>query len=204
MKLFHNKFVSITSFVAISLFLINPALGQEKKVKAELPVLVVSCGQSPGPLKIKVFMKRLDINFDYNLQADADYLTKKKAAGKPFKSIIIVTGASLKGMGAAGVSVKDELSRTKELIAEAKKQKITIIGAHLEGMARRAKGAMAGDNSDELTIDEVCPVSDLLVVRSDGNEDGRFTAIAKEKNIPLIEFAKNMELGNVLKGIFSK
>jgi hypothetical protein len=63
---------------------------------------------------------------------------------------------------------------------------------------------MAGDNSDELTIDEVCPNSDFLLVRTDGNEDGRFTAIAKDKNIPLVMFEKNMELGDVLKSIFSK
>ena len=40
---------------------------------------------------------------------------------KKYKTVIVVTGASLKGMGAAGVSMKDELTRTAALIAEAKK-----------------------------------------------------------------------------------
>jgi len=204
MKFFKNLSFSFVLPLMIVTFMASLLTAQDKSPKAQLPVLVVSCGQSPGPLKIKVFMKKLELDFDYNLQADADYLQKKNKEGKAFKSIIIVTGASLKGMGAAGVSVKDELERTNKLIAEAKKQKIAIIGAHLEGMARRAKGAMAGDNSDELTIEEVCPNSDFLLVRTDGNEDGRFTAIAKEKNIPLVTFEKNMDLGDVLKNIFSK
>ena len=36
----------------------------------------------------------------------------KDLAAKPYKTLIVVTGASLKGMGAAGVSMKDELARS--------------------------------------------------------------------------------------------
>ncbi len=149
-------------------------------------------------------MKRLKLEHVYNFQATAEDLIAKKAAGSPFKSLIIVTGASLKGMGAAGISIEDELLRTKKLIEEAKKQGITIIGAHVEGMARRAHGAAAGDNSDEMSIDAVCPQSALLLIRKDGNEDGRFTQISKDKDIPLIEFEKNMELGSVLENLYVK
>ena len=118
--------------------------------------------------------------------------------------MIIVTGASGKGMGAAGVSMKDELERTKEIITEAKKRGITIIAAHVEGMSRRAQGAAPGDNTDEQSIDAVCPNADFMVVRKDGNEDARFTAISKDKGIPLIEFEKNMEMLDVFKQIFGK
>ncbi len=168
------------------------------------PVLLTSCGQSPGPLKLQVFMKRLGIDFVYNLQAKADDLAKAQKAGKPFQSVIIVTGSSLKGMGAAGVSIDDEINRTKALIAEAKKLKIYLVGSHVEGMERRAQGAAAGDNSDELSIDAVCPSADMLLVRSDGNEDKRFTAIATSKKIPLVMFEKNMELSDVLKNLYQK
>ena len=187
--------------LTISLFLIYlPA--QEAQPQAELPVLVTSCGQSPGPMYLKVFMKRLKFDHVYDLQADANVLIDKKNQGTPFKSLVIVTGASLKGMGAAGVSVKDELSRTSELIAEARKQGIKVIGAHLEGMARRAQGAAAGDNSDEQSIDAVCPNASFLIIRKDGDEDGRFTTISKDKNIPVVFFEKNTELGNVLTRVF--
>lgn len=198
-----NK-IKIFLTAAFLLSLLNPLFSQGKPKKAELPVLITSCGQSPGPIKIKIFMKRLKFDHEYNLQATAEDLIARKKAGKPIKSLIIVTGASLKGMGAAAISIDDELARIKKLITEAKKEGITIIGSHVEGMARRSQGAAAGDNSDELSIDAVCPNADILIVRKDGDADGRFTTISKVKKIPLLLFNKNMELGNVLKQIYQK
>ncbi|RPJ85748.1 MAG: hypothetical protein EHM13_00170 [Acidobacteria bacterium] len=163
------------------------------------PVLLTSCGQSPGPVRIQVFLKKLGIEHEYKAEATAADL-----AGGKFKSLIIVTGASLKGMGAAGVSIDDELARTAKLIAEAQKQKITIVGSHVEGMDRRAKGAAPGDNSDELSIDAVCPKSQVMVVRKDGDEDARFTTIAKKQNIPILLFEKNTEIADVLKKLYGK
>jgi len=171
---------------------------------ASEPVLLTSCGQSPGPVRLKIFLQKLNINFDYNLQAKADDLIAKKKEGKPYKSVIIVTGASLKGMGAAGVSMDDELARTKALIAEAKKQGIKIIGSHIEGMARRSQGATAGDNTDEMSIDAVCNVCDLMIVKKEGDSDGRFTTLSKGKNIPLILFEMNTEISDVLKKLYNK
>jgi len=168
------------------------------------PVLLTSCGQSPGPVRLKIYLQKLNIAFDYNLMAKADDLVAKAKAGTPYKSVIIVTGASLKGMGAAGVSIDDELTRTKALIAEAKKQGIKVIGSHIEGMARRSQGASPGDNSDELSIDAVCPVSDLLIVKKEGDSDGRFTTIAKGKNIPIILFELNNEIEGLLKKVYTK
>lgn len=186
----------------LMIFIIGQSVIAQDAVKAELPVLVTSCGQSPGPMKLKVFLKRLKFDHDYKMVATVADLVAKKESGTPYKSMFIVTGASLKGMGAAGVSMDDELARTKALIAEAKKQGITIIGAHIEGMARRAQGAAPGDNSDEMSIDTVCPESAILLVRKDGNEDGRFTTISTDKKIPLLLFEKNMELGKTLKSLY--
>jgi hypothetical protein len=55
-----------------------------------------------------------------------------------------------------------------------------------------------------MSIDAVCPQSDLLVVRKDGDEDKRFTAISTGKKIPLVMFEKNMELSDVLKNLYQK
>jgi len=176
-----------------------PLTAQGPAPTAQAPVLVTSCGQSPGPVRFTVFLKRLGIEHEYKDVATAADLTSKK-----FKSVIIVTGASLKGMGAAGVSMKDELARTSALIAEAKKQGVLVIGAHIEGMARRAQGAAPGDNSDEQSIDAVCPNAQLLIVRKDGDEDGRFTTISTEKKIPLVLFEKNLDIETVLKTTFAK
>ncbi len=182
---------------ALALACAMPAASAQTAPQASAPVLVTSCGQSPGPLKVTVFLKRLGVAHDYK----ADATAKDLAAGK-FKTVIIVTGASLKGMGAAGVSMKDELARTDALITEARKAGVTVIGAHIEGMARRSQGAAAGDSSDEQSIDAVCPRSQALIIRTDGDEDGRFTAIAKKQNIPMLGFEKNLDLEGVLKGLF--
>ena len=196
-----------TTAVGISLSLVlllaSLALAAPQQ-KAGLPVLLTSCGQSPGPTKFDIFLKKLKLDYVYNAQATAADLSAKGKAGSPFKSIIIVTGASLKGMGAAGVSINDEISRIKALIAEAKRQNIKIIGAHIEGMARRAQGAAPGDNSDEISIDAVCPFASLLIIKKDGDEDGRFTTISKDKNIPMIPFEKNLDLESVVKDLFGK
>jgi hypothetical protein len=182
-----------------ALGLASGAWAQPPAPKAQAPVLVTSCGQSPGPLKLTVFLKKLGIEYDY--KADA---TDRDVASKKYKTLIIVTGASLKGMGAAGVSMKDELARTAAVIDAAKKGGVLLIGAHIEGMARRSQGAEAGDNSDEQSIDAVCPRSQALLIRKDGDEDGRFTAIAKKANIPMIAFEKNLDIEGVLKSVFGR
>ena len=46
--------------------------------------------------------------------------------------------------------------------------------------------------------------SQALLIRKDGDEDGRFTAIAKKQNIPMITFEKNLEIEGVLKALFGR
>jgi hypothetical protein len=96
-------------------------VAQAPEAKAELPVLVTSCGQSNGPTTIKVVMQRLKMPFDIDPLATAETLKAKAKAGTPYKSLIITMGASLKGMGAAGIEIEDELARAAALIAEARK-----------------------------------------------------------------------------------
>jgi len=196
----------VTFFAAALLLGCGPALraGQALQPTAETPALITSCGQSPGPTTIKVFMYKLKLAYDIDPLATAATLQAKAQAGTPYKSVIIVMGASLKGMGAAGISIDDELARTAALIAEARKQGIKIIGAHVEGLKRRSQGAAAGDTTDEQSIDAVAPNSDLLLVYKAGNSDGRFTAISQGKRIPLIEFEKMMDLLPTLEKLYSK
>jgi hypothetical protein len=187
-------------------FVLIPAalLGQAPEAKAELPVLITSCGQSNAPTTIKVVMQRLKMPFDIDPLATPETLQAKAKAGTPYKSLIITMGASLKGMGAAGIEIEDELSRAAALIAEARKEGIKIIGAHIEGMKRRSQGAAAGDTTDEQSIDAVAPNSAILLVYKEGNTDGRFTTIAQAKKIPLIEFEKTVDLIPTLEKLFAK
>ncbi len=180
------------------------AAGQAAEAKAELPVLVTSCGQSNGPTTIKVVLQRLKMAYEIEPLATPEMIQAKAKAGSPYKSLIITMGASLKGMGAAGIEIEDELARASALIAEARKSGITIIGAHIEGMKRRAQGAAAGDTTDEQSIDTVAPASDILLVWKEGNADGRFTTISQAKGIPLIEFEKTLDLIPTLEKLFAK
>ena len=177
---------------------------QDVGVTAEAPVLLTSCGQSPGPDYVKFFLGRLQLDYELGALATAQDLIDRQQAGNPFKSMIIVTGASLKGMGAAGISMEEELIRTVALIAEARRQGITLIGAHVEGMDRRAQGAAEGDNSDEQSIDAVMPNVDVMVVRQDGNEDRRFSILSETKGVPLILFEKNMDMEGAFGQVFKK
>jgi len=63
---------------------------------------------SPAAI-IKVVLQKLNIEFELNPLATAASLQQKKAAGQPYGSVIVVMGASLKGMGAAGISIEDEI-----------------------------------------------------------------------------------------------
>ncbi len=196
----------IPSVAAAALFFLAsqaPLGAQDAPITAEEPILLTSCGQSPGPTRIEFFLKRLEMDHEFLDMATAQDLKDRQAAGNPVKTLIIVTGASLKGMGAAGVSMREELTRTEALLAEAKAEGITVIGAHVEGMARRAQGAAAGDNSDEQSIDAVMPHADLMIVRQDGDEDRRFSIIYENQGVPLILFEKNMEMGDVLSRLFN-
>jgi Domain of unknown function (DUF6305) len=188
-----------------ALALLAPAAAaQTAEPKADLPVLVTSCGQSIGPTTIKVVLQRLKLPFDIDPLATPETLQAKAKAGTPYKSLIITMGASLKGMGAAGIAIEDELDRAAALIAEARKLGVKVIGAHIEGMKRRAQGAAAGDTTDEQSIDAVAPNSAILVVLKEGNADGRFTAIAQAKKIPLVEFEKTVDLIPTLEKLFAK
>ncbi len=184
---------------------------QAELPKTELPVLITSCGQCAGTSMVKVLFMRLKFQTEpstyayvMNTFATAGDLRKAKENGIPFKSVIIVMGASLKGMGAAGIDIEDEIERASQLIQEARTQGITIIGAHITGLKNRAQGAAPGDNTDELSIDAIAPESHLLLINKGGNEDSRFTIISQEKNIPMIQVEKNLELLEKLKELFGQ
>lgn len=205
MTRFFSRCATLALAVCLASALATTALAQAKPAaapagaKLQAPVFLTSCGQSPGAVTVGVFLRRLQVDYDLK-----DTGAAKDLAAKPYKTLIVVTGSSLKGMGGAGVSIDDELARAAALIAEAKKRGIAVVGAHVEGMERRAKNAAPGDNSDEMSIDAVCPKAQMLIVRKDGDEDGRFTTLGKKFNIPVEFYAKSLELNTVLKNLFGK
>jgi hypothetical protein len=192
---------SLVLVLTLSLFLglsqISFTTEQPSLPKVELPLIVTTCGQSPGALMIWVLCKQIKLPCDRADLLKAEDLKSKAEEGNPYKTLIITTGTSMKGMGAAGVDIDYEVARIKAVIEEAKKEGILIIGAHIEGMARRV------DATDAASIALVIPESNLLLVREDSNEDGYFTKAAEELDIPIITFKETLDLTDVFKKLFS-
>jgi hypothetical protein len=57
---------------------------------------------------------------------------------------------------------------------------MVVVGAHIEGMARRT------DASDEATIKAILPLTDFILIIEDSDKDGFFTDYAKELGKDLV------------------
>ena len=192
-----SLFLSLIIICLLGLSQISFATEQPSIPKVELPLIVTTCGQSPGALMVWVLCKQIKLPCDRDDLLTAEHLKAKADEGNPYKTLIITTGTSMKGMGAAGVDIDYETARIEAIIEEAKKQGILIVGAHIEGMARRV------DATDAASIATVIPESKLLLIREDSNEDGYFTKAAEEQGIPIIIFKETLDLTDVFKQLFN-
>jgi len=181
----------------LGLSLISFATQQPEIPTMETPLVVTTCGQSPGALMVWVLSKQIKLPCDRDDLLTAEHLKAKADEGNPYKTLIITTGTSMKGMGAAGVDIDYEVARIEAIIEEAKKEGIFIIGAHIEGMARRV------DATDAASIATVIPESKLLLIREDSNEDGYFTKAAEEQGVPIITFKETLDLSDIFKQLFN-
>ncbi len=152
----------------------------------EGPYIVTTCGQSPGAVMVSMVAKQAGFESSYVNELTADDLSPD------VKTLIITTGTSMKGMGAAGTDVDDEIVRCVKLIEAAKEAGIVIIGAHVEGMARRT------DSSDEASINAVMELADVILVIEESDNDGFFTKYAEEHGKPLLKVKDAMGIGEVL------
>lgn len=197
-----------------------PCLAETDIPTAKLPVLSTSAGQSTDVVTMNIILEEAGVKYDYcdvptveminagvglagkesgsGFHVEIHTDLEKLPEGTPYKTIIFAIGASLKGMGASGLTVDTEQSRLKKLIDYCKKKGIFIIAAHVGGTSKR--GAPGGDN--ERMIDAVAPFADYLIVTTDSNKDGRFDNIAKEKGIPLTQIEYALDLVDIFKQVF--
>ncbi len=136
---------------------------------ADKPALLTSSGQSADIEMVKVLLDRAKLPYKMDTKIAAPAL-----AGAGAKTVLLVLGASSKGLGAAGISAQGEIDRTNLLIAEAKKQGMKIIGLHIGGKSRR------GEMSDKFLTDAV-PACDYVIVVGEANDDGLFTKLTGGK-----------------------
>lgn len=182
-----RKFIFICFIV---LLVINPIFASNPKlITAESPVLITSFGQNPDTNFVKLLGGRIKLKSTYLISAAPD-----KVDWKTHRSLIGVIGGSGKGLGAAGLDIPSELVRCRQLISDARKAKATVIGMHIGGEDRR------GPNSEPFL--PLAAEVDYMIVKSNGNQDGYFTKLCKEHNIPLYIVETTGEIQNVLKEIF--
>jgi hypothetical protein len=194
--------------------------GQTQVPKAQLPVLTTSAGQSNDVNTVNAVLEEAGIKYDYcdvptveMIQAGVGLAGKQSAEGfhvesstdtakfkkgTPFKSIVIAIGASLKGMGASGLTTDAEEARVKKIIDLCKKSKIFIIAVHAGGEA--ARGPAGSDN--ERMIDAVAPQADYLIVTKDSNKDGRFSKIAEKSKAPLTQVDYALGMVDIMKKVY--
>lgn len=212
--------VLLISVSVALLFIGGISFAQEELLKADLPVLTTSAGQSADIMTLNILMGEAGVLYDYcdvptvAMMKDGVGLGGAESgpgfhveiytdqteypSGTPYKSIIFAIGASLKGMGASGLTVDQEVARLKELINYAKENQIFIIAVHVGGLS--ARGNPGSDN--EKVIDAVAPFANLIIVTADGNKDGRFDSIAEKNNIPLVMVDYALDVVEVLKQVY--
>jgi hypothetical protein len=210
---------SRTFFLLAALCLPLALVGQQVP-KAGLPVLTTSAGQSADVETLNIILDEAEIGYDYcdvptvEMLADGVGLGGRESGpgfhieivtdldtfpeGTPYKAVVFAIGASLKGMGASGLTLEAEEARLRKLIDSCKQNGIFVMAVHVGGDTRR--GAPGSDN--ERMIDAVAPLADYIVVTKDSNKDGRFTKIAKDKNIPLTEIDYALGLVEIAKKVF--
>ncbi len=217
---FIKLFLSLTFISAILIFLSAPGLAEEIMSKAQLPVLTTSAGQSTDVTTLNIIMEEAEILYDYcdtpglDLLAEGVGLGGRESGegfhaevytdldtypkGTPYKTIIFAIGASLKGMGASGLTIDSEVARLTSLIDYCKKNNIFIIAIHAGGASKR--GPTGSDN--EKMIDAVAPFVDYLIVVEDSNKDGRFTKISEENGIPISQVDYALDIVSILQQVF--
>ncbi|MBN2415049.1 hypothetical protein JXO52_04370 [bacterium] len=215
----HTPFIAAA--LAICLLLSVPGAAQDVPA-ARLPVLTTSAGQSNDVNTLNIILEQAGVKYDYCDVPTVDMIKAgvglggqesgegfhvaiktdldKYPTGTPYKTIIFAIGASLKGMGASGLTIEHEAKRLARVINYCKENNIYIIAVHSGGAATR--GAEGSDN--ERMIDAVAPYADHLVVIESSNKDGRFTAIAKEHSIKLTEVQYALNIVALMKTEFAQ
>jgi hypothetical protein len=184
----------------------GPALSKGRGVAAqsstfESPAFIASVGQSAGAQQARVLATRAGLEFTFEARPAPELL-------EGHKTLIVVLGASTKGLGAAGVDIDAEIAWAIQLFEKARELGMSIVAMHIEGGTRR------GPSSDRVNT-TFAPMVDHLIVKgaspdqewaeaeeADGNADGLFTDIAAENGIGITYIAKTLEAVDALKGLF--
>jgi len=177
-------------FILVITILITLNLSNATDFQAEQPILITAAGQGPDVTMVKILSQKAGLKFTFDKLAKPESL-------KNHATLILVTGASSKGLGAANIDKDQEFSRVQELIKAAQKAKVTIVTMHIGGPSRRGK---LSDDFNKVTAEN----ANCLIIEKSGNEDNFFNKIATEKKIPIYLIEKKLDAIEILKKIFAE
>ena len=193
-------------FALALIIAVSPALSKKHGIAAqsstlESPAFIASVGQSAGAQQARVLATRAGLEFTFEARPAVEML-------EGHETLVVVLGASTKGLGAAGVDIDDEITWATELFEKARGLGMSIVAMHIEGGTRR------GPSSDRVNT-TFAPLVDHLIVKgaspdqewaeaeeANGNADGLFTTIAAEHGIPITYIAKTLEAVGALQQLF--
>ena len=181
--------IAAVGCVALGLMTMASTAPAQDKKKASPPVLVTSIGQSLDAFQVQLAVRRAGIAFQYDPRAEADKLAE-------VKTVFLAVGASLKGFGDAGITIKDELARTGKILDAAKSNGNYIVVLHMGGEERR-------DALSNQLIELTAPRAQQLIIRDDSDADGLFAKIANENKIPLAVIDNVTSLKQPLQELFA-
>ena len=153
------------------------------------PGILSSVGQASDIAVVKVLLNtKLKLGLDVKPLAQPADLAGQKV-------LVVVVGASTKGLGAAGLDVTKEMERAKALLAAAREKKIGVLVLHTGGESRRGK------TTDDL-VRLVVPMADHVVVVASGNKDKIFQSALGSNKAQVVEVDALAAVGDAVKAVF--
>lgn len=179
--------------LCLLLFVAGLAAAQETSSvkKYPSPFLMTSAGQNPDVLMVKIVAEREKLDFNYEALAETGDVQGNK-------TLLLVMGVSMKGLGSAGIKLDDELARVDRLIGEARSREMSVIGMFAGG----AGGRGGRDQLTDSVISHVAPMVDYLVVIKSGDKDGFLKGIAENNSIPLTYMNTIVDMTKIVPQIF--
>lgn len=177
--------IALVAIVALQGF---GAVSAQSVPKFPSPILVTCTGQTPGSLTLMGFLDALGIKAVHD-----NLIVPSKMGG--YKTLVMVMGASLKGLGAAGIDQDEEMDRNTIVLKRAKDSGMKVVAAHIEGTARR--NAIA-----DKFITPFVPQADFLLILEESNRDGLFTRLSQQHKIPMVVFKDFSDLMTILPAMF--
>lgn len=162
----------------------SAAQDAETAVEIREPIMITSAGQGADATVLNALLRRAKVTAELNETITAGEL-------EDINTLLLVLGGSQKALGAAGISVPEELSRLDELLTAAEEAGIIIIGLHIGGEGRR--GPLS-----EPFIAATAGRTHTLIVTAEGNKDKYFDTLSEAEGIPLILIDRTSDVTAVI------